>query len=520
MNKQKKQIKMKASFKLFMLAIAILFSTPMLIAQTDEDSNDTESTTESRWGLDSAECVKNFSLFREFYRQRNYKDSYEPWQKVLNDCPQASKNIYINGTVILNYQLRNTKDMGRRERLVDTLMMVYDNRIANFGEEGYVLGRKAIDYIRYVPDFFVKRASAEKDQEKLKLINDSIIEIWNKAYRMFERSMDLEKNSSSAPIVDAYFQTTEIYFKNNNLEKDIIIEAYDKASDILDFNINEQTDKLASAFHEMEAIKKANEEGTIDEATLENMTNKFEKDTALIIRTLNGYTTVKSNIETRFTPYATCEDLVSIYNKKMQGNEENVDFLTKVTRLMNRKKCIDNQVFFTATENLHRIQPTANSSFLMGYMLFRKEEYSKAKEYLEQAINKYDKESDKASAYILLVEVSSKMGQYSTARQYAYKYAEAVPTSGLPYLLIGDMYASTATSCGDNELTTRVAYWAAADKYNRAKQIDKTIEEEANQRINRIRARFPDKNTVFFYGLKQGQSYTVGCWINETTTVR
>lgn len=511
---------MKASFKLFTLTIVLLLSLPLVMAQTDDDSSDAAGNSESRWGLDSAECVKNFSLFREFYRQRNYKDSYEPWQKVMNDCPQSSKNIYINGTVILNYQLRNTKDISRQERLVDTLMMVYDNRIAYFGEEGFVLGRKAIDYIRYVPDFYVKRAAAEKDQERLKLINDSIIQVWNKAYQMFERSISLEKNASSAPVVDGFFQTTEIYFKNNNSEKDIIIEAYDRASDILDFNINEQTDKLSSAIQEMEAMKKAHEEGTIDQTMLDNLIKKFEKDTAAIIRTLNGYTTVKSNIETRFTPYATCEDLVNIYGKKLQGNEENIELLTKVTRLMNRKKCIDNQVFFTATENLHRLQPTANSAFLMGYMLFKKEQFPQAKEYLEQAISKYEKQSDRAPAYIMLVEISSKMGQFSAARQYAYKYAEAVPTSGVPYLLIGDMYASTATSCGDNELTTRVAYWAAADKYNRAKQIDSSLEEEANQRISRVRSRFPDKNTIFFYGLQQGQSYTVGCWINETTTVR
>ncbi len=130
---------MKASFKLFTLTIVLLLSVPLVIAQTDEDSNDAGGNSESRWGLDSAECVKNFSLFREFYRQRNYKDSYEPWQKVMTECPQASKNIYINGTVILNYQLRNTKDINRQERLVDTLMMVYDNRIAFFGEEGFVL---------------------------------------------------------------------------------------------------------------------------------------------------------------------------------------------------------------------------------------------------------------------------------------------------------------------------------------------------------------------------------------------
>ena len=46
---------------------------------------------------------------------------------------------------------------------------------------------------------------------------------------------------------------------------------------------------------------------------------------------------MKNNIEARFTPYATCEDLVNIYEKKLKGNEENIDVLTRITRVLNRK---------------------------------------------------------------------------------------------------------------------------------------------------------------------------------------
>lgn len=510
---------MKTGIKLITLIIATFFIMPNIFAQTTDEGVG-KNTASNKWGKDSAECVKNFSLFREFYRQNNYKDAYEPWQKVFIDCPQSSKNIYINGTVIISYQIRNTKNISRQQQLVDTLMLIYDKRIEYYGEEGFVLGRKALDYIKYVPDFYLARIKNEKDTAKKILINDTLISIWNNAYSMFERSITLEKNAASAPVIDGYFQTTELYFKNNKLEKDIIIDAYDKSSDILDFNIKEISHKLNTAIVDIDTLKKNFENKLIDEAAYKNMMTKLQKDTATFTKTLESYTSVKNNVETRFTPYATCEDLVNIYGKKLKGNEENIEMLTKITRIMNKKKCIDNQIFFTATENLHRLQPTANSAFLMGYMLYKKEENAKAKDFLEEAIKKYEDPLDKANAYLMLVDVCKKLGQYAVARQYAYKYAELIPTSGMPYLLIGDLYAATAASCGDNELTARVAYWAAADKYMKAKSIDKTLEEDATQRINNIRSRFPDTNTLFFYGLTKGQSYSVGCWIGETTTIR
>ena len=45
--------------------------------------------------------------------------------------------------------INTEKDAEKRELLIDTLMMVYDWRIQNFGREGYVTGRKGIDFYKF-----------------------------------------------------------------------------------------------------------------------------------------------------------------------------------------------------------------------------------------------------------------------------------------------------------------------------------------------------------------------------------
>ncbi|MCI5055583.1 MAG: hypothetical protein MRY83_05700, partial [Flavobacteriales bacterium] len=49
---------------------------------------------------DSVNCVKNYSLYIEFYKQKNYKDAFEPWQNTMKYCPKLSKSLYINGSKI------------------------------------------------------------------------------------------------------------------------------------------------------------------------------------------------------------------------------------------------------------------------------------------------------------------------------------------------------------------------------------------------------------------------------------
>jgi hypothetical protein len=119
-----------------------------------------------------------------------------------------------------------------------------------------------------------------------------------------------------------------------------------------------------------------------------------------------------------------------------------------------------------------------------------------------------------------LADTYRNLKNFPKARSYAVQVTELRPEDGNPYILIGDLYAASAKECGSDDLTTKVAYWAAVDKYYKAKSIDPSLEDAANERINTYSKVFPSTETVFFHDLKEGDSYTVGCWINETTTVR
>jgi hypothetical protein len=97
---------------------------------------------------------------------------------------------------------------------------------------------------------------------------------------------------------------------------------------------------------------------------------------------------------------------------------------------------------------------------------------------------------------------------------------ELKPNDGSALILIGDAYAVGAASCGDNELTKKAAYWASVDKYIQAKRVDPSVLEIAEKRISSYSQYYPTTETIFFHGLKEGDSYRVECWINETTTIR
>ena len=110
---------------------------------------------------------------------------------------------------------------------------------------------------------------------------------------------------------------------------------------------------------------------------------------------------------------------------------------------------------------------------------------------------------------------------FSQARAYARQSAAADPSSGEPYMLIGTLYASSGPLCGPGTgFDSQIVTWPAIDMWQRAKSIDGSVAGKANQLINRYSQYMPSKSDIFQRGIKEGQSFTVGCWIQETTRVR
>jgi tetratricopeptide (TPR) repeat protein len=448
------------------MVMSIIIPSPVLLAQ-DDDSGEEGTTGVGRYGNtpeDSITCVMNISLYREFFKQwkaTNYKsetinDAIGPWRWVFLNCPKGTQNTYIDGVKIVSFLIENTSDAELKNKYVDTLMMVYDQRIEYFGKEGYVLGRKGVDLINYRPEDF------------------------DKAYETFKRSVELEGNNSSGPVLVFYFQSAVSMVREGKADTAIIFDSYDIISNIIDYNLNKYKDN-------------AKERG--------------------------NWEIVQGNVELRLEPFATCKDIIAIYRKKFEQSPENIDLLKKISDLLDKKSCQEDPLYFDVTTKLYDLEPTPESAYMIGKMLLKEEKFSEAINYFKESEGMQDS-TLLQKAYKYIAEAYRGLKNYPSSRTYALKAASLNSGDGEPYLLIGDLYAASASDCGDNELTTRVAYWVAVDKYYRAKQVDPSIAEIADKRIASYSIYFPSMETIFFYGFHEGDSYTVECWINETTKVR
>lgn len=449
---------MKKGMKaILMLLVISLFPLSFALAQNTDDSDSASITKGPKYGSDSATCVMHLSLYREFYKQKNYKDAYPHWKWVFSNCPLASQNVYIDGAKMVSSRIDECKDPVKRDHMIDTLMMVYDQRITYFDREGYVLGRKGVDLYTYRP---------EKTEQ---------------IYQILKKSVDLSGNKSEGSPLVYYFRSIIGMVDLQKLNKDAIVDGYDQISQIIDYNLK-QADGNAQ--------KTANWEN------------------------------IKGNIESTFEPFATCPDLISMYEKKFADNPDDVDLIKKITNILERKKCTDSDLFFNATEKLHKLEPSAQSAYLMGMLNYNKKDFDKAIDYMQEAANLFEDNQDKIKALDILSGLYFAQHNFPQARATAYKLLQIEPNYGKAYMLIGELYAASASQCTGDDLNGATVFWAAVDKYIKARSVDPSLEGEANAKIAQYSKHFPASSDLFFRDMQEGSSYTVGCWINETTTIR
>lgn len=413
------------------------------------------NTTDEKYGADSVQCVQNLSVYREFYKQKNYADAVEPWKWVYANCPRASKNIYIDGAKLLKFQLKKAKgDKQRQAILVDSLMGMYDQRMTFFGQEAYVLGLKGADMLKYLP--------AQLDD----------------AYAMLKQSVDTKAKKSKATALLAYFQSATKKFEAGTFSKAEVLEVYAVVSDYIDYNIANNA------------------------------------------KSKKYYEKAATNVEKLFVPFATCEDLISMFDAKYAETPDDLTLLKRIAKVLDKKDCTDAAVYFSAAAKLHEVEPTAFSAYSMGNLSLKKNKSSEAVSYFKQAIEMAVSEEDKAKYYYGLAGAYFKGGSLQTARSTAYKALEVRADWGKPYILIGDIYAAAAKDCGADAFEQGMVFSAAIDKFIRAKNTDASVADAANKKIATYSKYLPSNEDAFFSGAKEGDAHQVACWIKESTKVR
>lgn len=419
---------------------------------------------------DSIQCRRNTAFAKTYAKSGNYDDAYDFWKKAYGICPDSSKDIYILGALILNWKIENAKTDEDKQKYFDELMSMYDDRIKYFGNDDrtgidYILGNKASDYIKY------KQNKAD----------------FNLLYDWLKPVVNEKKSSTDAVALSIYLYSSMKKMMEKPEHKEQYIADYVMVSGFFD-----------------EAIRTATEAG--DENTAE-----FYKEN-------------KMSTDTHFAASgaADCETVAKIFGPKLDDNKDNKDYLEMIMKLLVSLKCNDNPVYYKAAEYNYAITPSVSGAVGIARQAFSKKDYDKANKFYEEAIKLSTKPEERSEVYYNMATMAYEQKQFGRARQFCMKSMEERPNFGTPMLLIATMYAATAPSIYPSDpVMQQIVYCLVVDKAMRAKSIDPSISDDANKLIGMYSRYFPRKEDVFLHpDLTEGQSFTVGGWIGETTTIR
>ncbi|MBP8790294.1 MAG: tetratricopeptide repeat protein [Breznakibacter sp.] len=416
-------------------------------------------------GEDSIRCTTNLTLFADDVKQGKLAEAYTKWIIVFNECPLAHSSIYTDGAKIASALYEKEKDAVKKEEYYNLLMKVYDQRIKYFGDNSrypasYVKGLKAVSMLDY------KRS----DVEVVKVAN-----------QLLEESLAGKPNTIQAAFALNYMTSSIALFKEGSFNAEKVVNNYIKVAGLSDQLIAAASDK-----------------------------------------TKESYTQAKVGIEQLFASSgaADCQTIATIFGAKLEANKENLDWLKMVNYLLVRAECTESDLFFSTSEYRHRIEPSSASAYGLAKMYLKQNDSNRALEFYKEAVELETEPVQKSKFLYEMGLISMSHENYQMARSYANKALELRSDWGAPYILIGKLYAAGAKNIGTKEFEKKAGYWVAVDKFYKAKTVDATITQEANELINLYSQYFPGSEELFFEGIQDGATYTVGGWIGEKTTVR
>ena len=410
--------------------------------------------------MDSIQCLRNYALYTDRHRQNNFEAALPLWRTVFNGCPLITVNIYHHGIDIISHMIEKSQTEEEKMAYLDTAMMVFDRRIEHFGDRANVLGRKGIFYF----------------------LHSNNVEDSGPGYDALAEAIRLSEDDPSPAIVVTYMNITIAKFRAGMLDNEDVIETYTYLTEILD------------------NIPAASQNSQIADT--------------------------RETVEGLFTGsgVAGCDALIRIYGEKLKQSPENTELLAEVLSTLTGAGCSDSELFLDATKQLHALDPSPRSALNLSAIYKTFDDYDQVIRYLKEAIDLQENPTERGTYYLELAILTN---QFNKERQLSCQYAMQAlrgnPGLGRAHLHIGSLYASE-NDCfaGDPEsaFKNRTVYWAAVDRFNEAKRVDPSLTAEANRLIETYSIYFPDMETIFFHEFTEGETYHVGCWINETTLIR
>nr|WKN37798.1 hypothetical protein K4G66_03630 [Tunicatimonas sp. TK19036] len=408
------------------------------------------------WPEDKSTAQEKVVLYTDAKKQKDYAAAVQPITWLHENAPDLNPSIYIDGADIYEELALKESDEAKKKEYVENALEMYDLRLKYFGgngKDGDILNRKA-----------------------------------NAAYKL------LYKDASEYDRLMSIFQ-----------------ETMDKSNDVLVYyNV--------TPF--MAVIKTQYEKGKInDEQVLEmyeRLSQMIEKQSASG-KYAAKYVEAGEKMDSIFAGFFTmsCDQISQKLVPKLQQNPDDVDLAKRIISLSLSSSCTDQDFFMTAAETLFdNGEEDPGLAKALGTRAMASEDYEKAKEWYQKALEISSNDQQKADITMDLGTIALKEGDKSTARKHFLEAAKMdSELSEKAYTQVGNMYMQSYDQCkgGEDVVKDRAVFLAAYEMYRQAGNTAS---------MANAKEQFPSKEEVFTYNKEVGGQVQVGCWIGQSVTIQ
>lgn len=429
------------------------------------------------------------TIYRQAIKSNDYAMAFENWEKAYAVAPAADGKRdfhYTDGIKLYLNKWKNETDAAKKTEYVDMILKLQGQAVECLESGGITLKCDG------QADCYTKRIGYLQGRLAYDMYY-TLNTVYSKTIEQLAGAVENSGNDVEYIVFAPYANIAVYNFEKELMTKEEARAIYEKLNVLADHNIAKNND-LSSSYQQAK----------------ESMNATFSK--------------IERDI-------FDCEYFKVKMRPEYDADPENPTVIKKVLGILKGQGCEPGDAMYDeldakwknyAVAENKKIQEDfmENNPNRMAKKLYDQGDFKGAAAKYQQAADGEADPSKKAGYLFSLASIEfRKLKKYGQARSTAREAAKLRPGWGRPYMLIGDMYGSTARSCGDS-WNQRLGILAAMDKYSYAKSIDPEQADDANKRLSKYRASMPALSDGHMRGVKAGQSAKVDCWIGETVKVR
>ena len=424
------------------------------------------------------ECTIKYNLFKGDYQSKKYDEAFPNWMYLMDNCPKLSINVYKLGDKLVQSMFKKATDKTETAALIKR---IYTQRLENYPTKDPA--KVHSDYATFL--------------SKNNLATDAEI------FKILELAYSIDPTRMGVKNIYKYFQGITDTYKDTNPQK--VFDTYDDVLESVGKKLEDYAKKRKKINDKLESGQE------LDKREKQNLRAYTVNSKAL------GQ--VESGLDNIIIVLSTCDRLVPLYERDFENNKTNAKWLKRAVSRMFNKECTDDPLFEKLAKAYAEASPSADAYSFVAGVLEKNGDPTGAQQMRFKAFELEEDPLKKANFKLKFAQAAKKRGQKSKARQLAREAISLNPNFGKAYLFIASLYASSINQCGKSEFEKRMTFVTAYNKALKASKVDPSISSVARKFLRNYKANFPSKKVIFTEGVKEGDSFTVKCWINESVKV-